>query len=186
MTDTTTRSSSPQGAVSRRSTIHLTPATLAILGDQPKPSMSGRIAQIVESYSRACDAAGLTTGMDDAPALSTMLVRYRAIITGATPVLSESEWSLICDVLNGSWLVAESSRLDPARFLDHEIFDCQADGMGEKWHVDVPALVATLERLPYAGLCAVMEVVARYWSAPTLPPRKIRALLIECGARVAD
>ena len=115
-----------------------------------------------------------------------MLVRYREIERQSMPVLSEAEWSLICDALSGIWLAAESARMDPARFLDREISDCQADGAGEKWRVDVPALVAKMERLPYAARCAVMEVVARYWRSPRLKELDTRSLLIECGARVAD
>lgn len=145
----------------RPATIHLSDATLTIIGQPPEPSLSGRIAGILGAYAHACDVAGLSTGMDDAPDLTSMLVRYRRIITESTPALTEGEWSMLCDVLNGSWIQAEHGDSDPARFLHAEVADADPETL-EKWGVDAD-FWRRVECLSYPSRCAVLEVVAAFW-----------------------
>lgn len=142
----------------RRATIHLADDTLAILGDPPEPSLSGRIARIVEAYALACKALGIDTREAEATRLERAALRYRAICQEATPALSEAEWSLLCDVLSGTWAFAGHTGTD----LDLEIADTDP-ATAEKWGVDLPALVARLRTLDYPARCAIVEVVTRFW-----------------------
>jgi len=168
-----------------RTSIHLPDAITAILGDPPEPSLSGRIAGIVSAYAQLCEAAGVGTGMDEAGALLSAVVRYREIVRLAMPTLTVAEWSLLADVLNGTLLDAEPGGPDLARYLWAEVADSGPDGMAKKWSVDLPALAARLKALDYPAQCAVLEVVRAFWASPRLNLEPIPELLAGAGAKIA-
>lgn len=165
-------------------TIYLNATTRALLGADTDANLSGRIAQMAASWVQACDAGGIER--DDADALPSALVRYRAILAAAMPALSVGEWALLCDALNGSVRSADHADTDPARGLAQSVADSGADGLAEKWGVDLAALAARLAALPYAGQCAVIETVSRFWSHAGSQLAPIADQLAAAGAKVAS
>lgn len=165
-------------------TIYLNTFTAALLDVANEPNLSARVAQVAAAYAKACDAGQIPR--DEPDALASALVRYRAILDEAVPALTVGEWSLLCDALNGSQLTAGHANSDLVRHLAHSVADSAADGLGDKWGVDVAALTARIERMPYAARCAIIETVARFWrqSGSKLGPieQQIRA----AGARVSS
>jgi hypothetical protein len=86
------------------------------------------------------------------------------------PRLSEAEWNLLRDALNGVMLDDASWR-----FLAEEVADAIADGdLAAKWGVDGPALVARLRALTPAQTLVVVDAVERFWhdqaAAPAADP----------------
>lgn len=160
-------------------TIYLNAATAALLNVDDGGNISERIAQMAQAYAQACDAGQIPR--DEPDALASALVRYRAILDEAAPVLTVGEWSLLCDALNGCVLTADHPDTDPAQ----SVADSAADGLGEKWVVDAAALAARIERMPYAARCAIVETVARFWRQAGSSMRPIGQQITDAGARVA-
>lgn len=140
-----------------RKTIYLTDAAEKVLGREID-SLSGRINSIVS--------------------------RYGAITAEECPELSEAEWSLLCDILNGFWSISDSRpEIDPAKFLWAEVSDSEPDGAGEKWGVDIPAFAKRLREMRFAESVAILEVAGRFWKSPNLNQLPTRDLLLEAGAK---
>ena len=131
---------------------------------------------VLKSYGEG-STSGTITGLID---------RYQAITADAMPSLSEAEWSLICDALNGCGVWISTGGPDPFLMLWAEIYDSEQDGLGEKWGVDIQALARRLRELPLAGRAAVWDVAARFWAHPKFDKLEIRELLLEVGAKIAD
>lgn len=75
-------------------------------------------------------------------------------------LLSESEISLICDVLNGTMFSDRYS----VTVVPNEIQDgISLDHVDEKWNVDGAALVAKLRGLSYGSLMALVDAVQLWW-----------------------
>lgn len=165
-------------------TIYFNATTLAMLGADFEANMSARIAQIAASWAMACDAGCIER--DDADALASAMVRYRAIMADAMPALTVGEWALLCDALNGSMRTTGHSDTDPARSLAQSVEDSGEDGLAEKWGVNLAALAARLRRLPYAGQCAVIETVSRFWAHAGSQLAPIAEQLAAAGAKVAS
>lgn len=165
-------------------TIYLNPTTAALLDVANETNLSARVAMLADAVAMACDAAQIQR--DESDVLPSMLLRYQAILADATPALAENEWALLCDILNGSVLDADDADIDPARALALSVMDSGEDGAGDKWGVDLTALAARLDALPYAAQCAVVETVARFWrqAGGSIAPigRQLRA----AGAKLAS
>ncbi|WP_287995356.1 hypothetical protein [Acidiphilium sp.] len=165
-------------------TIYFNPTTTAILDFANEPNLSARVAQVAESWAMACDAGRIPR--DEPDALASAMVRYRAMIDEAAPALRESEWALLCDALNGCVLTADHADTDPARHLAQSVADSEPDGLGEKWGVDVAALAARIERMPYAARCAIVETVGRFWRQAGSSMSPIGEQIRAAGAKVAS
>lgn len=142
----------------KRLTLHLSDPAMAVIGDAPDPSMSGRVNSI--------------------------LIRYGAITSRDCPPLTGGEWCFLADILNGTWLQAEAGGNDPARYLWAEAADAES-AYAEKWGIDQAALVDRLRALPYAGACAIVEVVTRFWAAED-QHGDLAAQLSAAGARIEE
>ena len=164
-------------------TIYFNPTTTAILDFANEPNLSARVAQVAASWAMACDAGQIPR--DDPAALASAMVRYRALLDEAAPALREPEWALLCDALNGCVLTADHADTDPARHLAQSVADSEADGLGGKWGVDVAALAARIERMPYAARCAIVETVARFWRQAGRSIDPIGEQIRAAGAKVA-
>ena len=165
-------------------TIYFNPSTSAILDADNEPNLSAKVAHIFGAYAQACDAGQIPR--DEPDALASSMMRYRAIINQAAPALSVGEWSLLCDALNGCVLTADHADTDPARHLAQSVADSETDGLGEKWSVDVAALAARIERMPYAARCAIVETVARFWRQSGSKLGLIEQQIRDAGAKVAS
>jgi len=117
----------------------ITPAAIAALderigGNAWHATRSGMISQIIERYAHAA--------------------------TACAPDLSEAEWSMIFDSLNGSlheaWVISavEVGIADSIRL----------DALDEKWQVDGAALLRKLQALDYAGKLAVVDRAEKFWA----------------------
>ncbi len=165
-------------------TIYLNPTTAALLDVANEPNLSARVAAVAAAFADACDAGRLPP--DEPDALPSAMVRYRAILDAALPALTENEWALLCDILNGSALTAGHADTDPARTLAHTVIDSGEDGAGDKWGVDLDALAARLDALDYPAQCAIIETVARFWHQAGTSLAPIGQQLAAAGARAAS
>jgi len=89
------------------------------------------------------------------------LLRYHQVLADelARVDLSEAEWNLLRDALNGTWIDETSYR-----HLWMEIADAiRLDRLDEKWGVDGPALVEKLRGLCPGACMAVAHAVERWW-----------------------
>jgi hypothetical protein len=71
--------------------------------------------------------------------------------------LTEAEALAICDTLSGTWTDAESGQM-----LWADLEDAVADGIGDSWSVDLPALAARLQALGPAAQVAICDAVERW------------------------
>jgi hypothetical protein len=165
-----------------RRTIYINPTTAAILGTGSEQNLSARIAGIAESWVMACDAGRIPR--DEPEALPSALVRYRAIVDAAMPVLAENEWACLCDILNATHRSADHPDTDPARSIGLNVADSGPDGMAEKWGVDLADLAARLDAMDYAAQCAVIETVDRFWRQAGQSMATIGQQLRAAGAMV--
>lgn len=126
------------------------------------------------------EGAGLAgLGDADEDRIALLLHRYRTLLRDAAPELTRGEWCAICDALNGTLLDATGVDLLWAEVAEAERWD----RLGEKWEIDVQALVARLRELPTAGKYAVREVVESFWRQEG---RGIDEALHLAGARIAQ
>ena len=93
-------------------------------------------------------------------AVSRMIERYAELAQRAMPDLTEAEWNLCRDALNG-WFIDTAESI---KFVPWEVADgIKLNGLDEKWKVDGPALVAKLEAMDFSALCALLDAVERWW-----------------------
>lgn len=107
------------------------------------------------------DALGArATGERDRSAVaSRMMERYAEICRRSLPELSDAEWDLLRDSLNG-WLPEPAASVG---WLAMGVRDSiEMDGLAGKWGVDGPALLSRLEALDYAGCLAVLDAVEQW------------------------
>lgn len=75
--------------------------------------------------------------------------------------LTANEACLICDVLNGTIMDANS-----ASMLWAEVEDgCNLDGLDEKWEIDGPALVEKLKSYNETQCLALVDAAERFWAS---------------------
>lgn len=92
--------------------------------------------------------------------INSIIVRYGTIMEKDCPELTESEWMMICDILNGT----DHRDADPARFLWADISESgKLDGMAEKWEIDTEALSQRVRDMEYTQQVAIIEIVHRFW-----------------------
>jgi hypothetical protein len=83
--------------------------------------------------------------------------------------LSENEACLLCDVLNGTLMDANSAALLWAEVED----GIRLDGLDQKWEVDGPALVKRLQALDRLHCLALIDAAERFWAeTPQEPARE--------------
>lgn len=139
--------------MSSRKTIYLTDQSEQIIG--PAESLSGRINSIIG--------------------------RYGGITAEGVPTLSLAEWSMLCDILNGTFIedntgdhlwadIAESGRLD---------------GMAEKWELDTDAFALRVREMSPAARYAILDVVTRFWKGRDEHGEEMEKMLTEAGAKIA-
>ena len=138
--------------------------------------MPSHIQAVLKSYGEG-STSGTVTGLID---------RYQWITADAMPYLTEAEWSLICDALNGCGTWISAGGPDPFPMIWAGVADSEQDGLGEKWGVDIQALARRLRELPLAGRAAVWDVAARFWAHEKLNDLEPGKLLLEVGAKIAD
>jgi hypothetical protein len=117
--------------------------------------------------------------------ISSIVIRYGEIMRLECPALSENEWLAICDVLNGTWLAAESSPNDPAKYIGASISDGDKyDGIGEKWGVDALDLARRVRDMRYFEQCAIIEIATRFWKWGTHTEQSYPEILSKIGAKI--
>lgn len=91
------------------------------------------------------------------------IARYEAMLVEAMPSLLKAEWLAIMDTMNATGF------LEPTDF-DTIWTNVEDSGilnkLGEKWKIDVPALVIKLRDLPRISQIATIEAVIRFWQQP--------------------
>ena len=93
--------------------------------------------------------------------LNGAVARYLAIVEDFRPNLTKSEWCAICDVLNGVTILGDRWGRG-GRLIAMELEDY--NGLADKWGIDLPSLVATVESLTTPESIAVLHVVETFWT----------------------
>ena len=126
--------------MAKRTSTYLSDRTVDILdaamGDTG--SLSGEINKFVDRYAE-------------------VIRRHR----GVEKLFSVAEMNAMRDVANG-WWAEPAATIDGGLALNLE--DSIQDGIGEKWGVDAPALVARLRALSYADQLALVAGIEAWWS----------------------
>lgn len=94
-------------------------------------------------------------------ALNGAVARYLSLTDEYRPELSRAQWCAICDALNGTMLDNLWIRRG-GRMIAMELED--SPGLGEKWEIDLPALIAEMEALSTVESIAVLHVVETFWA----------------------
>ena len=99
------------------------------------------------------------------------LNRYYTFLAAAlnTITLTEGEALLLCDALNGTYVGEGHDCAILIAHLHHEIADTAPDGLGQKWGVDLPTLVAKIEGWTPQQRLAVVDAVERWWATEIVP-----------------
>ena len=78
--------------------------------------------------------------------------------------LSEGEWNLIRDSLNGVWLQEEMGGPSSIAVIQAQIDDSMTlNGAARKWKVDGEVLLGKIAKWSYAQKVAVVDAVERWW-----------------------
>ena len=129
--------------MAKRTSTYLSDRTVGILdaamGDDD--SLSGEINKIVDRYNE--------------------IIRHHR---GIEAQFSASEMNAMRDVANG-WWAEPAATIDGGLALNLE--DSIQDGIGEKWGIDAPALVARLRALPFADQLALVVGIEAWWKKQT-------------------
>ncbi|QSQ62200.1 hypothetical protein [Xanthomonas translucens] len=112
--------------------------------------------------------------------LNQVAANYRLLIEALVPVFSAAQWQALVDVLGGHAPGDENG----LRFAWAAVADSAADGIAEKWHVDVEALALQVRALSLPQLIALREVIARYRNSED-GSGGADDLLQRCGAKIA-
>ena len=112
--------------------------------------------------------------------LNTVAERYAYVVARDCPALPEAAWCAICEALNGYWLTGADSAGVRLAWAELDSAD-RLSGLGDKWGVDIAALVKMLRDGTAGQQVAVAEVVQRFWRHTDLPADE--ALLL-AGARI--
>jgi hypothetical protein len=88
--------------------------------------------------------------------------RYCETVRRSTPDLTQDEWMLIFDSLNG--VVLTDSAQSVAGLWGGIEDSIELDGLDEKWSVDGQALVEKLRALDYPQQVAIADTAERYWA----------------------
>ena len=93
------------------------------------------------------------------------LRRYRDLLARALAgiTLTRGEAALICDVLNGTALLAQDYMFIPAEIEE----SIRLNHTDEKWDVDGSALVSQLRSASPTTLCAIADAAERFWEHPS-------------------
>ena len=95
-------------------------------------------------------------GPSRAGAIESICYRYLALVAagrGQLRELTDDEWSLCRDALNGTWMRDGHEQWVGLSVMDY----AKGDGGAEKWGVDVDHLQAALDRLDMAGKIALVD-----------------------------
>ena len=119
--------------------------------------------------------------------LNTICERYGMIMARDSVELTVGEWCAIIDTKKGTF------EFDYC-FNDHhfglslgfELLEADHfEDISGKHGIDAKALATRLEKLPYAQLCSILEVVSRFWQDNTCQSSSIKHQLEAAGARLA-
>jgi len=93
-----------------------------------------------------------------------LIARYDEVVRRSIPQLSEKEWMLVADALNGIWLLEEPRHV---HYTELEIADgIRLNKLDTKWEVDGDELLRKVHALDYARRLAIVDVVERLWCDP--------------------
>jgi hypothetical protein len=88
--------------------------------------------------------------------------RYGEVVRRSMPSLSQNEWMLIFDSLNG--VILSDSAQSVAGLWGGIEDSIRLDGLDEKWQVNGPALVDRLRALSYPEQVAIADTAERFWA----------------------
>lgn len=95
--------------------------------------------------------------------LNAVADRYLEAVRRATPRLTQGEWCLLWDSLNGVWM-ADNAGMYVMSVTQGVSDSITLDGLDRKWSVDGSALVGKLAGMSYCELMAVVDSAERFWA----------------------
>lgn len=119
---------------------------------------SPTLERVINARSRGQDEGGRSLSN----IVTAVLDRYDQMILRAMPVLTEPEWHLIFDAMNGT-ITWDSAQMLSGSVLANVQDGIALDGLDKKWLVDGTALVAKLGRLEYPAQVALVDACERFW-----------------------
>src|SRR3990167_6873607 len=139
-------------------------------GYPPLPEYEGRQKRLKRDLktgyeslvSEVCGALDISVSSAEALEVEARdLDRYRALLDGRLRELelTQGEASLICDALNGTWLLDDSWRHCVMEFEDA----IRLNGLDKKWGVDAPAFLSAAREWDDADKLAICDAVERFW-----------------------
>lgn len=108
---------------------------------------------------RAIEARSTGPEANRSSTVSAMISRYARICERCRPDLTEPEWNLIRDALNGCWLTDHPCSWASVEIADHVRLN-QAD---QKWKVDWPKTKAKIETFTEGEWTAIVDAVEIWW-----------------------
>lgn len=107
----------------------------------------------------------------------------RVLTRAAAPALTEGQWGLLCDMLNGTFI--EDNTGD---YLWADIAESgKLDGLAKKWGVDTDAFSQQVRDMTPAARFFILDVVVRFWKSPRPENHDLtmRQMLEKAGATFA-
>lgn len=143
--------------MSSRKTVYLTDDSEKIIGPIRKEmgdSRSGRLNSIVSRYGRITDSEA--------------------------PALTVSEWSLLCDMLNGT--VIDENTGD---YLWADIAEAgRLDGLADKWKIDTAEFSERVRDMSPAARYYILDVVSKFWKGIDDQSEGMEKMLEKAGAKI--
>jgi hypothetical protein len=119
---------------------------------------SPTLERVINARSRGQDEGGRSRSN----IVTAVLDRYDQMILRAMPVLTEPEWHLIFDAMNGT-ITWDSAQMLSGSALANVQDGIALDELDKKWLVYGTALVAKLGRLEYPAQVALVDACERFW-----------------------
>ena len=95
--------------------------------------------------------------------LNAVADRYLEIVRRSLPTLTEGEWCLIWDSLNGVWAQDNAGLYVPGIIMG--VSDSiSLDALDQKWSVDGKALLSKLHEMSFCNLVAIVDSAELFWA----------------------
>jgi hypothetical protein len=115
-------------------------------------------------FAELAERAGEERG-EGLPSVAQMAIaRYLEVVRREVPLLSEQQWHVIRDALNGVWLEEELGGPSSVAFVNSQIEDAiRLSRLDRKHDCDGAVLIAAMTSWTYANKLAVVDAVERWW-----------------------
>ncbi len=119
---------------------------------------------------------------DSSAAINAAVIRYMALLKGATPKLKENEWMALIDTLKD---FHTNNIRQAANSLADSLRESYEKGLAEKWDLqDKEEFAALIGSLPLPARIAIIHVGEVFWGKTDIPVDSNKERLVACGAKI--